>query len=110
MQYKVETTDRAIQGMLMPILNVVADYRGHINRSYTHGDADSVSLDIIHKQILLEKIREVKNTELFEVGCGAGHIWIAVPDINGEEVWGFRKWPSLEQLMGRRVVLITDQV
>lgn len=107
MQYKVETTDRAIQGMLMPILNVVADYRGHINRSYTHGDADSTSLDIIHKQILLEKIREVKNTELFEVGCGAGHIWIAVPDMKGEEV---KTWPSLEQLMGRRVVLITDQI
>ena len=100
MHYTLETTDAAIIDKLKPLLRIIESYKGHINKSYTHG-ADWVSADNYHRDELLKLLRQHDQSKLFGIGSGGSHIWISHP-LAGEEEYKVK--------ISERVVLITDKV
>lgn len=100
MQYAIETSNAAVGKLLIPMLACVETFNGWINT--TRYSAENVVADNIHKEALLNLIKSHPNSDLFEIGCGGGHIWIAIPS-------GFDH-PLYRLQPGDRVAIITDEI
>lgn len=69
----IETKDRKVRKQLAPIVQIVNEFEGHLNRFYTHG-LEWCNDDVLHKARLMALIGPHLGN--LEMGCGAGHVWI----------------------------------
>lgn len=96
MQAKIETQDAAIIEQLQPLIQVVKTAPGHLNYYYSHGP-EYLAIDVISKRRLCLRLRPILPPG-WDMGTGAGHVWIAGP-LQGTEARPFDR---------ERVLLIID--
>lgn len=112
MNCKIEAKSQTVINLLTPILTVVEDYDRHINASGRFANAAYIQDDNRNKEALLCLIRQQKNSELFQIGSGNGHVWIGVPFMD-DVFFNAHQISSkafFNDMIGNRVCLITDKI